>query len=890
MYSQYPIDQKTLCLNIGQPSREMLGFNLLKDAWKSLDLFDEDNICQYPSINGYRRFREELSSFLETEYRQPVNPDELFMTDGVSGAIQNLYKLFGGNKVKVFVENPTYFLILKLFRDFNYDCEFVKINVEPDGADIDFLQSELYKLKDDEKAIFYTIPTFHNPTSFTMSVEKRTKLGKMANEWKDKLLVFADEVYQMLYFEDANKPPSPLCYFSDQIVSIGSFSKIMYPSTRVGWIQTKNSLVYQKLMNSGYYDSAGGVSSVSLLQIEHAIRSGGLKKHILSCRRFLKINCDSLCRELKIEPYGQFIKPKGGYFIWVKFNEDIDTRMMQEHSDDYLVNFHSGVKFSPDGSNANFMRLSFSVYSSDQLGVAGRRLSKLVDDFYQTVDHKEKEIMVHLVGHRGRQGSKIVKQLELNGILYKTIDRDMDFDISNNHKNIVLDMSSPEGTFNIIKKLRLINYYVPLIIGTTGQLPMSQIISYSHYAPVLIASNFSHGVPIVCEWLDSIDTSIWKPSIEEIHHIHKKDAPSGTGKRLKKCLKGSDELEITSIREGEVIGTHKVLLETPHESIEIIHKATDPEIFASGCLRYITWLINKHPSIYTESDYYQEQHKDASKINYEKYTGSGNDFIVIHQDEIISKIPKQEWKNYAKKWCRRGVDIGGDGLIIIDTSMSYGIDGYVCWYYFNADGSHVEMCGNGSRCVSHWVSRHLKKKTGVIRNNFGISQSFSVDKNQVSVQIPEPSCMLDKIQLGDYKYSHIVIGVPHLVTVVDSFDILSRDFTNSVHRESKLHFEDININWIQYTTPLSPDEFIRIRTRERGSGYTLACGTGCCAAAIHLLNGKVYPNNKYVLKFKTDSDEIIKVTVAREETITGDKLICYLEGEVRLITSGKIEQ
>jgi diaminopimelate epimerase len=868
----------------------MLGFHLLKDGWKNLESFNEDNICQYPSINGYRRFRETLGNFLQIEYQKPVNPDELFITDGVSGAIQNLYKLFGGNKVKVFIENPTYFLILKLFRDFNYDCEFVKINVEPDGADIDFLQSELYKLKDDEKAIFYTIPTFHNPTSFTMSVEKRFKLGQIANDWKDKLLILADEVYQMLYFEDVDKPPLPLCYFSDQIVSIGSFSKIMYPSTRVGWIQTKNTTVYKKLMESGYYDSAGGVSSVTLLLIEYAINSGGLTKHILSCRRFLKINCDGLCRELKIEPYGQFIKPKGGYFIWIKFNEWIDTRKMQEYSDIYLVNFHSGVKFSPDGSNYNFMRLSFSVYSYDQLGVAGKRLSKLVDDFFQTIDHDEKKIMVHLVGYRGRQGGKIMKHLESNKIFFNTIDRDMNFNILSKYKNIVLDMSSPDGTLNIIKKLRLINQYIPLIIGTTGDLPMSQIQGYSHYAPVLLASNFSFGIPIICEWLKTIDTGVWKASFKDIHHCLKKDKPSGTAKRLKQCLKNSDDLEIVSIREGEVIGTHIILLKTPHEYIEIVHTATDPDIFASGCIRYISWLINKHPSIYTESDYYHEQHKDTSKIRYEKYTGSGNDFIIIHQDDIISQIPKSEWNKYAKKLCQRGVNIGGDGLIIIDTSKSYGIDGYVYWYYFNADGSMVEMCGNGSRCVSHWVSTHLKKNTGVIRNNFEISQSFSVNKNQVIVQIPEPVHILDQIAIREYKYSHIIIGVPHLVTVVESFDILSRDFTNDVYCESKHYFEDININWIQCTIPIIPDEIIRIRTRERGSGYTLACGTGCCAAAIHLLQGKIYPNNKYVLKFQTDSGEIIKVIISREETITGDKLICYLEGEVRLLTSGKIEQ
>ena len=162
-------------------------------------------------------------------YSENVDYKSLFITNGVTGGLSLLCSLFTQKDSIIFVEEPTYFLAINIFKDFKLDIR--TISIEKDGLDVDELTAKIKEIrkKDNNDQIFlYTIPTFHNPTSYTMSEKKREQLGNLCNE--EDLIVFADEVYQLLYFEDKDKPPPPLCYYNENIISLGSFSKILAPS------------------------------------------------------------------------------------------------------------------------------------------------------------------------------------------------------------------------------------------------------------------------------------------------------------------------------------------------------------------------------------------------------------------------------------------------------------------------------------------------------------------------------------------------------------------------------------------------------------------------------------------------------------------------------------
>ena len=206
----------------------------------------------------------------------------------------------------------------------------------------------------------------------------------------------------------------------------------------------------------------------------------------------------------------------------------------------------------------------------------------------------------------------------------------------------------------------------------------------------------------------------WKISIEEIHHVHKKDKPSGTAKSLANSLNYYGE--ITSIREGEDFGTHKIKLENDNEVMEFYHKAKSRNIFASGCLRFIDWIRSQQNGLY-----YGMEYKDIDY--YEKWSACGNRFgIVDYKHFDSSKI-----NEYSKI-------LNVDGIISYKIVNKENCD--FIWNYYNRDGSCVEMCGNGARCVAKCLSTKINKNELNFINNFGISMNAIINSMNVSVKMP----------------------------------------------------------------------------------------------------------------------------------------------------------
>ena len=149
----------------------------------------------------------------------------------------------------------------------------------------------------------------------------------------------------------------------------------------------------------------------------------------------------------------------------------------------------------------------------------------------------------------------------------------------------------------MINTLLTNNYTIPVIIGTTGNLPFDLINIYAEKigkSKVFVCSNFSIGVSSIVNYLQNLIPNYWCVSMEEHHHIHKKDAPSGTAINLKKALADNiqnKDFEIKSVREGEIIGYHKIHLFNEYEEITIIHNAKDRALFAKGCLEYVKKMI-----------------------------------------------------------------------------------------------------------------------------------------------------------------------------------------------------------------------------------------------------------------------------------------------------------
>jgi 4-hydroxy-tetrahydrodipicolinate reductase len=151
----------------------------------------------------------------------------------------------------------------------------------------------------------------------------------------------------------------------------------------------------------------------------------------------------------------------------------------------------------------------------------------------------------------------------------------------------------------------------PLVIGTTGhsQQQRKRIETAAQSIPIVFASNFSVGVNVLF-WLTQKAAELlgsdFDAEIVETHHKMKKDAPSGTAKTLANILKtarrSESEIPIQSIREGEVVGEHRVIFNGAAECLELAHRAASREIFARGALRAAKWIVHKPPGLYSMRD------------------------------------------------------------------------------------------------------------------------------------------------------------------------------------------------------------------------------------------------------------------------------------------------
>lgn len=603
MYGQYvvPHYNEMVKFNVGQPSPSILPLDIVKKGMEYTMSLTDPSLLQYGNIPGYNKFRGCFAKYLAKKYNSEVNYDELFVTNGITHGITFVCSLFLKTGSTVYVEEPTYFLAINIFKELGMNI--VPIPIESDGINLEKLEEAIQNNGDSEIHMLYTIPTFHNPTSYTMSEEKRNKLSDIALKYNN-FMILADEVYQLLYFKEHSKPPLPMCYYSDKAISLGSFSKILAPSLRMGWIQTKNKEFMKKLVGCGQFDSSGGCSPFIQSIIHGIVSSGDLDTNILKCRNFLKTNCLHISKVIKdkMSDYVDFMIPSGGYFVWLKIKDGIDTNKILSLMERYKIMVSPGARFSAFGDCRNFIRLSFSYYDFDGINVGVERLCKLFE-YVKSISNK---IFVAINGFKGKLGTKIGEAITRHDDLQmlEGIDRNYLLE-SIDMYSVIVDVSSAEGTKDLILNLNQRNKNIPLVIGTTGELPMDLIEEYSKNAPVALISNFSLGIPEVINILQNINKNNWDISMIEKHHVHKKDSPSGTAKTLKNVLK--QEVPIDSIREGEIIGEHIITLKRDDEEITIEHKAKNRDLFANGAINYVRWIMNKKNGIYYSSDFVNDK-------------------------------------------------------------------------------------------------------------------------------------------------------------------------------------------------------------------------------------------------------------------------------------------
>jgi len=361
--------QGTINFGIGQPSADLLPVDLVRQAGNAFFENAQPFELNYGVMQGDERFLESLAAFLTEGYGSETTADQLFVTGGNSQALDMTSVVFANPGDTVFVEEPSYFLAFQIFRD--HGLNIIGIPVDDDGLVIDALQRELESTK---PAFFYTIPSYHNPGGQCTSEARRRKIVELAAEHD--FLILADEVYQLLHYNDPPPPAYGTMIESERVVSLGSFSKILAPAMRLGWIQTSEKL-RNSLMAEGFVNSGGSVSHFSSHIVRQAIDNGSLDSHIKKLRHVYRGRLAAMDDALHEHFSGiaKWSRPEGGYFFWLTFDESVDTAKLRDKARELETGFQSGNVFSTKGQFSNCLRLCFAHYNEDDIreGIARMR-------------------------------------------------------------------------------------------------------------------------------------------------------------------------------------------------------------------------------------------------------------------------------------------------------------------------------------------------------------------------------------------------------------------------------------------------------------------------------------------------------------------------------------
>lgn len=217
-------------------------------------------------------------------------------------------------------------------------------------------------------------------------------------------------------------------------------------------------------------------------------------------------------------------------------------------------------------------------------------------------------------------------------------------------------------------------------------------------------------------------------------------------------------------------------------------------------------------------------------IEFTKMHGAGNDYIYVN----TSLYPLEHPEDLAIKWSVPHIGIGADGLVLIDRSDIADFSMRI----FNADGSEAMMCGNASRCIGKYVYEYglTKEKKITLETLSGIKElelTVEGDKvTEVTVDMGTPVVEKEELTLkiNDIEYIGTVVsmGNPHFVIFVDDIDKIDLRTIGPLLEKHPAFPNRTNVEFVQVRTTSE----VRMRVWERGSGITLACGTGACATAV----------------------------------------------------------
>ena len=330
-------------------------------------LFEKDSsiLLGYSPTAGFSALREFLAE-RQSHLGMPATAGEVMVTSGSLHGLDIIGRVFLNRGDRIIVEAPTYLGALSTFA--SYDIRVDSVPVDTEGLDTARLGEllEQFERKGSLPKLLYTVPTFQNPSGLTMSRRRRQELLNLADRFG--FLIIEDNAYGELRFAGIEIPTLKALDPGERVIYLGTFSKILSPGIRIGWIHAAPEIIERAVLVRQGMDQCSN-SLGQLLALEFG-RRGLIEKQISKTVHLLgeraRLTLDLLAREFSAGT--TWTNPAGGFYTWVTLPTGVDTAQLLSHCIEKAgVAYVAGVAFYAGKGGNNQMRLCYSQPGLDDI-------------------------------------------------------------------------------------------------------------------------------------------------------------------------------------------------------------------------------------------------------------------------------------------------------------------------------------------------------------------------------------------------------------------------------------------------------------------------------------------------------------------------------------------
>ncbi len=354
-------DHKPISFARGAPSLDIVDVEGLKEAAQAAFTADPGGLTAYGTSVGYVPLRQWIAD------KHGVAAENVIVTNGSMQADAFLFETLVDSGDTVVVELPTYDRTLLSLRNRGADVRMVEL--EPDGIDVAALERIL--IAGARPKLAHIIPNFQNPAGYTLSKSKRERLVELAREYD--FILFEDDPYVELRFT-GERLPTMYSMDPEKVVYASSFSKTVAPGIRVGYLVGPRPVIAQiERLATNTYISPNMVAQGIVNQFA---RSGAIDGSIETVKNALRDRVDALSAALQRElPEARFVKPEGGYFMWVELPRGTDVDALFDAAAERGVQFVKGTDFVLEGYESS-LRLAYSGVTPAEIDEGVSRLAQ----------------------------------------------------------------------------------------------------------------------------------------------------------------------------------------------------------------------------------------------------------------------------------------------------------------------------------------------------------------------------------------------------------------------------------------------------------------------------------------------------------------------------------